>query len=536
MASLRQEEQAELERVLASPTFTKSPNLARLLRYICKKYWEGMASEVKEYHLAVEALGRAPDFDPSASSVVRVEVHRLREKLKRYYETEGLGDAVIIRLGTGNYIPQFIARGETGLEEARHPSALASKPKNASGQELLRNVAPSGTAAPPGGAGGVAAVGTTSLWRKPVLWLVAAGAIVATVLFLPRLRPGPAAPGAGVLRQPAQGTPSNLSASPAEGESLRIIAGYFKDRYVDHDGDVWRGDQYFHGGRPGNRLLKRQLDRSVDPTLFETYRTGDFSYDVPLKPGKYEVRLYFAETMFGPGTLGGGGEASRIFNVKFNGQTALDNFDPYTDAGGNFIADIRAFKNISPASDGQLHIGFSQVKEEPFVNAIEVLPEDGGRLRPLRIVAQDNTYTDPDGRLWETDNFFSGGEPAANRVPIESTPDPGLYGGERFGTFSYALPVASGRYTLQLYFAETFFGPQNPGKGGSGERIFDVYCNGRTLLENFDIYHVAGGANRALVRTFHGVAPNSQGKILLTFSPVKNYASVNALEVLDESP
>jgi hypothetical protein len=36
-------------------------------------------------------------------------------------------------------------------------------------------------------------------------------------------------------------------------------------------------------------------------------------------------------------------------------------------------------------------------------------------------------------------------------------------------------------------------------------------------------------------RTFHGVTPNAQGKIVLSFVPVVNYASVNAIEVEDES-
>jgi hypothetical protein len=37
------------------------------------------------------------------------------------------------------------------------------------------------------------------------------------------------------------------------------------------------------------------------------------------------------------------------------------------------------------------------------------------------------------------------------------------------------------------------------------------------------------------VRTFHGLRPNGQGKLLLSFSPQVDYAEVRAIEVLDES-
>jgi len=37
------------------------------------------------------------------------------------------------------------------------------------------------------------------------------------------------------------------------------------------------------------------------------------------------------------------------------------------------------------------------------------------------------------------------------------------------------------------------------------------------------------------LKTFHGLKANAQGKLLLSFVPVKNYASVYAVEVIDES-
>jgi len=87
---------------------------------------------------------------------------------------------------------------------------------------------------------------------------------------------------------------------------------------------------------------------------------------------------------------------------------------------------------------------------------------------------------------------------------------------------------------VTLRFAETWFGPGKPGGGGVGSRIFDIYCNGTTLLRNFDILRSAGGPQHAIEKTFHGVTPDAQGKIMLSFVPVVNYACVNAIEVVDE--
>jgi hypothetical protein len=55
------------------------------------------------------------------------------------------------------------------------------------------------------------------------------------------------------------------------------------------------------------------------------------------------------------------------------------------------------------------------------------------------------------------------------------------------------------------------------------------------LTRNVDLYKEAGGADRALVRTFSNLQPSSQGKLVIALTPLRNYACLNALEVLDEA-
>src|SRR5690606_35532727 len=64
----------------------------------------------------------------------------------------------------------------------------------------------------------------------------------------------------------------------------------------------------------------------------------------------------------------------------------------------------------------------------------------------------------------------------------------------RYGEFSYHVPIANGVYTLSLYFADSYF--NTPGK-----RQFDLYAEGKQLLNDYDIVAEAGG-QYAVLKTF----------------------------------
>ena len=193
------------------------------------------------------------------------------------------------------------------------------------------------------------------------------------------------------------------------------------------------------------------------------------------------------------------------------------------------------FKNIWPASDGLLHLAFEGVTSLPFLNAIEITPGEPGRLRPIRIVARDQPFTDHNGQVWESDRYLRGGQLVFRPHTVTGTEDPEMYRGERFGNLTYVVPVAAGQYSVTLHFSETWFGPDKPPLGGVGSRLFDVLCNGLALARHLDITREAGGGDRALVRKFRGIEASPQGKLVLSFVPVRNYACVNAIEIVDEA-
>src|SRR5580658_8234387 len=54
---------AELDRVLASQTFAKSPRLSGLLTYICEHSLEGRVGELSEQQIGINIFGRQPGYN-----------------------------------------------------------------------------------------------------------------------------------------------------------------------------------------------------------------------------------------------------------------------------------------------------------------------------------------------------------------------------------------------------------------------------------------------------------------------------------------
>jgi hypothetical protein len=324
------------------------------------------------------------------------------------------------------------------------------------------------------------------------------------------------------------------------GDEIRILAGSNRS-YVDRSGKLWNPDEYFTGGTMVRSPLQH-IWRTQDPTIYRASRQGDFRYDIPLKRGIYEMHLHFAEAFYGPEDIGGGGEGSRIMTITANGKPLLNGFDVIADAGGGRTSDVKVFTEIAPAQDGFLHLAVSSANGRGMISAIEIMPGYRGHMRPVRIVARDVPYYSNDSQWWSSDVYFKGGQFAASEVPATGTDDPELYETERWGHFSYAIPVTPGKYSLTLHFiehglhtaGEAEFASSHSEKGASAFlRVFDVYCNGRAVVSHLNIAE-EGGNNQPLVRRITGLEPNAQGKLLLEFVPLSQYATVSAIEVVAE--
>jgi hypothetical protein len=503
---------SELTRLLKSDQFKNSKRCQSLLTYLVEEALAGRNDLLKERLVGIHVFGRDPNYDTAEDPVVRNAAIEVRKRLAQFYVESDPGVVLRIHLNAGKYVPEFrYIETASRHAESQPQSHMAVLPDD------IQPAEPATSSGFPN--------------RRRTTVLAFLSVVLATTAFLvlhhfqpsrlfgrstSNLRPGDA---------PVGGLSSGSAA--AAGDAVRILVGSDQSgSYIDRFGNHWLSDKYFTGGQAVAGVTNFFFP-PADPVLYRTMRQGSFAYDIPLKKDTdYEMRLYFAERQYRYGNrVAGDGENLRTFQVRANGRAILDRFDIIEDSG--FAATtVRAFKNIGAAQDGKLHLQFVAERDQPLLAAIELLPMVAGSIPPIRIHMSLSQYTDQAGNTWNSDNFYIGGQLFDSGTGVSELQDPDLFSVARFGNFSYAIPVPPGRYALTLYFAETWF--HDPGR-----RVFDVTCNGSTLISGLDIVKQVG-FGRVYKRTFHGLQPNGQGKLLISFLPSVDYASVRALEVTAE--
>ncbi len=113
---------AAVDRMVTSHVFSRSPQLGAFLRFVVEAVLRGKADRIKAYTIGVEVLRRDIRFDPQLDPIVRVEATRLRRTIERYYSGPGAGDAIIIDLPRGSYVPTFRWR-EADIITATSPAS-----------------------------------------------------------------------------------------------------------------------------------------------------------------------------------------------------------------------------------------------------------------------------------------------------------------------------------------------------------------------------------------------------------------------------
>lgn len=99
----------ELERILSSELFSRTVVLSNFLKFIVDETLHGNTEKLKEYTIAVCALGKSSDFDPKSNAIVRINAGRLRRLLNEYYIGPGISDELRIEIVKGTYVPLFRA-------------------------------------------------------------------------------------------------------------------------------------------------------------------------------------------------------------------------------------------------------------------------------------------------------------------------------------------------------------------------------------------------------------------------------------------
>jgi len=94
---------AQMERILASRSFSGARRSQLFLRYILHHALAHPDEPLKEYSIALDVFDRDASYDPAINNTVRVEAGRLRARLLEYYTGEGHADPLLIEIPRGRY-------------------------------------------------------------------------------------------------------------------------------------------------------------------------------------------------------------------------------------------------------------------------------------------------------------------------------------------------------------------------------------------------------------------------------------------------
>jgi hypothetical protein len=276
--------------------------------------------------------------------------------------------------------------------------------------------------------------------------------------------------------------------------------------YTDANGIKYQADGQFSGGNAGT--LNVAIAGTKDATLYQSERWGNFSYTIPVANGDYVVTLKFAEIDFTQ-------PSQRVFNVDMEGVRVINELDLVARVGPNRAYDVTKVVHVS---DGKLTLKFQAVVDYATVSAILVEPA----TTVFAVNAGGQKYVDANGAVYQADGKFNGGNTHTTSAAIVGTKDAALYQSERYGNFSYTIPVANGDYVVVLKFAE-IDGTQ------VGQRVFNVVMEGVKVISKLDVM-ARVGANKAynLTKAVHV----SDGVLNISFQPVIGNATVSAIRVL----
>jgi len=215
----------------------------------------------------------------------------------------------------------------------------------------------------------------------------------------------------------------------AQTSAIRVKCG--GPAYTDSKGQAWSADMDFNGGLVST--VTGPVSGTTDPTLFQEGRmagdTGPLVYTFPVANGSYHANLYFAELYSGDAFVGG-----RVFNVKVEGTTVLQNFDIFKAAGVN-TALIKG-------------VDFAVTNGTATVELDNVPGHDRGKIAAIEITSNaTSTGTNPSLTL----NFTY-----PDGTPVQGTLNYAVSGGSV--KLSGAVPLQNGQASCMLFNSPSALG------------------------------------------------------------------------------
>ena len=180
------------------------------------------------------------------------------------------------------------------------------------------------------------------------------------------------------------------------------------DAYTDEYGQQWQADDtlYSHSwgqdfeGINALQASQRHITTDIRGTqsdeLFQFFRFGRHRlwYDlaVPADTTLYRIELYFAEPWHGrQATETADYEGLRIFDVAINGQTVVDDLDPWAEAG--YCGSLKRVV-YAKAQNGRMRISFPEVKAGQAVICAIAVARRSESTEPSTLIATPHSQSE----------------------------------------------------------------------------------------------------------------------------------------------
>lgn len=183
----------------------------------------------------------------------------------------------------------------------------------------------------------------------------------------------------------------------------------------------------------------------------------------------------------------------------------------------------------NPLFSGTDKFSFHVKKGDESLSAAPVEVLISVKRKGLAINCGGKKYKSKNGLIFLEDCFHNKGSVyARGNREVEKTDDDTVFSSERYGNFTYDIPLSGGEYLVTLMFSENHLKK-------TGQRLFDVSIEGKAVLSKFDIFKEAGGMKKALIKSFKTMVKDN--KLTIQFKSITNSANILGIivEPVDEA-
>lgn len=158
--------------------------------------------------------------------------------------------------------------------------------------------------------------------------------------------------------------------------------------------------------------------------------------------------------------------------------------DQWGDGG---VVNDCATSSLNSSSSSNFTLSSSSSSSDLSSSIMSSLSSSSLSTEPQVVVAINagGNPTTYNGITYQADVYFSGGTISSTTDGIGGSAEGTVFQSERYGSFSYSIPVTPGTYSIDVQFAEIYHEAAN-------SRTFNLYVEGVEEISNVDLYSLAG--------------------------------------------